>query len=216
VLVLADFATILLGRAWHGLPLNDAKDVLRPDLLALMGISAASAVATSILHANKSGMQTPAGALQCAKNHLNDFSGTFTDAQGVLYRNKHMSDAQINDMFEGDELCDAHTADLGKVQMFFFTVVSAVVFVGAAQATLANAKSLAEVLIPQLPQNLIALMGISHAAYVSNKAVTRTQGQVGVESQPQVQQQIVPADPQIPIKPNPPPQGPVPPTPPSF
>ena len=54
-------------------------------------------------------------------------------------------------MFQGDELADAHTTDLSKVQMFFFTIVSAVVFLGTADAMFTNMKSIGDVLIPQLP-----------------------------------------------------------------
>jgi hypothetical protein len=200
VLILADLATILLGRAWNGgVALSDAKDLvnpaLRPDLLMLMGISYVSAVGSSIVSANKSGVPTPQPALEAAKTNLGDNAAQYTEAQGVLYKNKKSSDAQISDLFEGDELADAHTADLGKVQMFFFTIVSAVVFLAGAEGALANAGKAAfdalqtvlagaKPLIPQLPQTLIALMGISHAAYVGNKAVTRTQSQPVVAAQP--------------------------------
>jgi len=186
VLILADYATILLGRAWQGMSLTDGKDLLRPDLLALMGISYASAVGTSMVHANKSAKPTPAGAVAEAQTNLNDATGSFTAAQGVMYKNKDFSDAQVGDMFQGDELADAHTTDLSKVQMFFFTIVSAVVFLGTADAMFTNMKSIGDVLIPQLPENLIALMGISHAAYLGNKTVTRTQSQPPVQAQPQV------------------------------
>jgi len=186
VLILADYATILLGRAWQGMSLVDAKDLLRPDLLMLMGISYASAVGTSIVHANKAGKPTPASAVAEAQTNLNDEAGNFTAAQGVMYKNKDLSDANVGDMFQGDELADAHATDLSKVQMFFFTIVSAVVFLGTADAMFTNMKSIGDVLIPQLPENLIALMGISHAAYLGNKAVTRTQPQPSVQSQPQV------------------------------
>jgi len=187
VLILADYATILLGRAWQGMSLVDAKDLLRPDLLMLMGISYGSAVGTSIVNANKAGKHTPPTAVAEAQANLNDEDGNFTAAQGVMYKNKDISDANVGDLFQGDELADAHTTDLSKVQMFFFTIVSAVVFLGTADAMFTNMKSIGDVLIPQLPENLIALMGISHAAYLGNKAVTRTQPQAAVESQPQPQ-----------------------------
>lgn len=186
VLILADYATILLGRAWQGMSLVDAKDLLRPDLLMLMGISYASAVGTSIVNANKAGKRTPPTAVADAQANLDDEAGNFTAAQGVMYKNKDISDANVGDLFQGDELADAHTTDVSKVQMFFFTIVSAVVFLGTADAMFTNMKSIGDVLIPQLPENLIALMGISHAAYLGNKAVTRTQSQPSVEAQPQV------------------------------
>ncbi|HXH93092.1 MAG TPA: hypothetical protein VNN25_16035, partial [Thermoanaerobaculia bacterium] len=176
VLVLADFATILLGRAWKGMSLSNAQDLLRPDLLMLMGISLGSAVGTSIVNANKSGKPTPATAVQDAQANMHDQAGDFTAAQGVMYKNKSITDASLGDLFQGDELADAHMTDLSKVQMFFFTIVSAVVFLGTADAMFTN-MTLGAVTVPQLPQTLIALMGISHATYLGNKAVTRTQTQ---------------------------------------
>jgi hypothetical protein len=184
VLVLADYATILLGRAWQSQSLASVQD-LRPDLLALMGISYASAVGASIVNANKSEKPTPATAVQAAQTNLGDTKGEFTAAQGVLYKNKDASDASIGDMFQGDELADVHTADLSKVQMFFFTVVSAVVFIGMADA-LFTIKPIGDVLIPRLPDSLIALMGISHLGYLGNKAVTRTTQQPAIAAQPQL------------------------------
>ena len=100
---------------------------------------------------------------------------------------------ESGDMFEGDELADAHTIDMGKVQMFFFTIVSAVVFIGNAKGmltgkdadALSSAAKSVDVLIPKLPQTLIALMGVSHGAYLGNKAVTRTQTQPPVEAKAQ-------------------------------
>src|SRR3954454_17621718 len=100
VLILADYATILLGRAWQGMSLVDAKDLLRPDLLSLMGISYASAVGTSIVNANKAGKPTPASAVAEAQANLNDTNGNFTAAQGVMYKNKDASDASVGDMFQ--------------------------------------------------------------------------------------------------------------------
>jgi hypothetical protein len=157
----------------------------------LMGISYGSAVGTSIVNANKAGKRTPPTAVADAQANLNDEAGNFTAAQGVMYKNKDIGDANVGDLFQGDELADAHTTDLSKVQMFFFTIVSAVVFLGTADAMFTNMKSIGDVLIPQLPENLIALMGISHAAYLGNKAVTRTQQQPPVEAQAQVAQPSV-------------------------
>ena len=193
ILVLADFATVLLIRAFHSLPTTAVQ--IQPELLALMGISYASAVGSSIVNANKSGMQTPDAALEAAKNNLGDSNADFTAAQGVLYKNKDISDARISDMFQGDELADTHTIDMGKVQMFFFTIVSAVVFIGMAKGALTNVtngKLAIDTLIPTLPPTLIALMGISHGAYLGNKAVTRTQQQPSVQAQAQVQVPLQP------------------------
>src|SRR5207302_1899476 len=103
VLVLADFATVLLIRAYHGLPATAVQ--IQPELLALMGISYASAVGTTIVNANKSGMQTPDGALDSTKANLGEDAASAA-SQGVLYKNKNISDAQISDMFQGDELAD--------------------------------------------------------------------------------------------------------------
>jgi hypothetical protein len=87
-------------------------------------------------------------------------------AKGVVDANSTPAKADFTDMFEGNEIADSDRIDISKVQMFVFTLVGGVVFISMFRQNSAA--------IPQLPNTLIALMGVSHAAYLGNKTITKT------------------------------------------
>jgi len=183
VLISASFSTLLLHAIYNGQdPTQLVKEAMRPDLLALMGISYASAVTASAVQAGKSGKEATAAAVQKSQA----MNGPGADKQGVLYCNADIKRAAITDMFEGDEVSDAHLVDMAKVQMFFFTIVSAAYFISRMWPV-----TLPVSLVPQVPTNLIALMGISHAGYLGSKAITKTpEVEPGTQPQPQPQPQL--------------------------
>lgn len=189
VLVTAAFSTLLLGAIFKGQnPTQLVSEAMRPDLLALMGISYVSAVTAGAVQAGKTNKTADDSAVQKSAA----INGAAADKpQGVLYANKDPKQAAVTDMFEGDELADAHLVDMAKVQMFFFTIVSAAYFISRMWPQTTN-------LVPQLPTNLIALMGISHAGYLGSKAVTKTQeAQPGAQPQPQPQPQMLGPSPSV-------------------
>jgi hypothetical protein len=103
--------------------------------------------------------------------------------QGTLYANSKVSDARLTDMFEGDELIDTARIDLAKVQMFYFTVIAAICFfvmvfnlLIESQVMLAGGKPYLNQL-PLLPDGFVAVLGISHAGYLTSKSINRTQSQ---------------------------------------
>lgn len=183
ILILATFTTIIVGRVWRGESIadffNNTTPPLRPDLLALMGISYASAVGSGLVLSNKTTKEPTADAKLQMKASVGDTASNANpvagEPVGVLYTNKSPKDAAFTDIFEGDEVSDTNLLDMSKVQMFFFTIVSAVIFLGMVFGDLSNEKvGLAKTMIPRLPDSLIALMGISHTAYLGGKTVTST------------------------------------------
>jgi hypothetical protein len=176
VLVVAAYAAIALPQIAKGVAIADIfKIAIQPELLALMGISYGSAVGSSMLSAVKTG-KTPQNA-----------DG---NSDGVLFKNTDPSKASIFDIFEGDEIADQNVVDISKVQMFFFTAIGAAAFISSAVN-----HDLAKNAIPLLPDSLLALMGVSHAAYLGGKLPTKT-----AEAQPAPQPQPQPADPMLAVK----------------
>jgi hypothetical protein len=143
--------------------------VIPPELWALMGISTASLVGSPLLVRLKQGRTNPAGdeaRLQAlvAQDQIR--------VQGEIVSNARPGQASLADMFRGSETGNIGLLDMGKVQMFFFTLV----------LTLAYALSLAEVLaigsgpvtrLPVIDPGLLTLLGISHAGYLLNKALPK-------------------------------------------
>ena len=96
---------------------------------------------------------------------------------GTLYANPTLSDASFSDIFEGDEIGNAAQIDLGKVQMFFFTVIVALSYcisIGSALAAIKTDTPNPISQFPVLSEGMLALLGISHAGFLVNKGVDHT------------------------------------------
>lgn len=168
ILVLGTYMTIVLCRIAKG---GDGSTlVISNQLLVLMGIGYTSVVGSSIATSVKTDKPATAAAMQTADAHAD--TGVQVKADGVIFANTKASDASFVDIFQGDELVDAHLIDLSKVQMFFFTIVAAVIFLSEAFQQLGG--DVTKATLPVLNETLVGLMGISHAAYLANKTVTRT------------------------------------------
>jgi hypothetical protein len=98
-----------------------------------------------------------------------------TNAEGILYKNPQVSDASFEDMFEGNEIGNAAHVDLGKVQMFFFTVVVSGAYLAALWDVIsAHAIYGANFAFPALSGGMVTLLGISNAGYLAAKGVDHT------------------------------------------
>lgn len=78
-------------------------------------------------------------------------------------------------MFKGDDVANADYLDLSKVQMFYFTLILALVY-GVALATMFMAvdpKHSTINVLPALNPTIVGLLAISQAGYLTYKAVPR-------------------------------------------
>ncbi|MGF7118577.1 toll/interleukin-1 receptor domain-containing protein [Methanobacterium oryzae] len=94
-------------------------------------------------------------------------------AEGTVCVNQTIEQAKFTDIFTGDEIADCRRIDMAKVQMFFFTIIvvvaySVLIFKTMMDATPNNLE------FPILSQGIIALLAISHGAYLTEKAVPST------------------------------------------
>lgn len=121
---------------------------LPPELLGLMGISVGSAALATGVKGAKDAPGAPANVAR---------SGTFTLADGTT-RTISPKFSQIWLEEEG-ERADV-TISITKYQNFIFTIIALVVYV---------ALSVKGQKIAALPENIVWLIGISHAGYVAGK-----------------------------------------------
>jgi hypothetical protein len=89
-----------------------------------------------------------------------------------LTSNDTRYDARWSDMFMGEEFANQGRLDVGKVQLFYFTIILAVAYIGALAVLFIN-NSIALNSFPSLNEGLVTLLGISHAGYLINKTVPR-------------------------------------------
>lgn len=150
---------------------------LPPELWLLMGISTASLVGSPLIISAKK--RTPAKeeeqtrALSALIRQAVDTSKIAILGQLVV--NEAPEAANWSDMFRGTETGNVGQLDLGKIQMFFFTLVLILAY-GSALSALFRSSSGVITSLPTIDPGMLALLGISHAGYLVNKALPHSEG----------------------------------------
>ena len=76
--------------------------------------------------------------------------------------------------FRGEEIGNAAHLDLGKIQLFYFTVILVLAYaVALGTAFASGAARIGE--FPALDSGIVALLGISHAGYLTHKAISHSE-----------------------------------------
>jgi hypothetical protein len=174
LVVLSALLTIAFRRVAGGVPapLDMALD---PNLWALMGISTASLVGTPLILQGKATQEAhPDHVKNCAAVLGEKPEDVDNNRQGKLYANSSIKDARISDMFEGDEIGNTAYVDISKVQMFMFTMIMIVAYCSEVYAVLGQHGEADKLAMPRLSQGMIALLGISHAGYLTSKTADHT------------------------------------------
>jgi len=101
------------------------------------------------------------------------------DHDGPLYVAADTEEASPLDIFRADEIVNYSRVDLAKVQMFFFTVIGALAYmliladwISGLDLGAVTAQNLAT--FPAMNQGFVAILGISHAGFLGNTAVSQT------------------------------------------
>jgi hypothetical protein len=176
VIVISGYFVIAIARVKEG-------DVAAPlavqidwQVWALLGISGVSLVGSPIVRSTKE-WKKPAQhvAEKAGKPYGDNAEKVNTLRRGLIYPNEDISQARWTDMFEGEELGNASLVDLGKVQMFFFTIIVALAYCAELYDLIA-VRDLTEdkLAMPTLHEGLLTLMGISNAAYLGAKGAPQT------------------------------------------
>lgn len=164
VLILSAFVTAALTNISAKGDLSKVLNIGIPQSLwILLGISTTALVGSPLVLSIKKNQpdQPPPGGNDGKK-----------DTVGSVVVNTDIKDASWSDIFTGEEVSNDNILDLGKVQMFYFTVLLvftyglmlAMVFTGSNQLIQG---------FPDPGQGAAGLLGISQAAYLVNKAVPR-------------------------------------------
>src|SRR5437660_9664825 len=82
--------------------------------------------------------------------------------------------ARWADLFTGEEVGNAAQFDLSKIQMFYFTFILVLVY-GIGLATIFSGQGLTITALPNIDPGILTLLVISHAGYLTRKAVPHSQ-----------------------------------------
>jgi hypothetical protein len=176
LIILSAYLTAAITRIKGG-SIQDALGItLDKNLWGLLGISTASLIGSPLIQATKKEQEPKDKEVEKAATNLKEDKAEIAkDAQGVLYCNAETKDAALSDMFQGDEVGNTAFVDVAKVQMFFFTMVAALSYgmdlfkwIGGPDF-IKNSGA-----FPLLSGGFIAILGISHAGFLANKATTHT------------------------------------------
>jgi hypothetical protein len=178
---MAVWTALILGaymaHAFARIRKGDGMDALNIEidspLWILMGISTTSLVAAPLILNSKKDQEPDTGVVAKTAVAAGESENTIADnRQGIVFANTAKADARLTDMFQGDEIGNTTHVDLAKVQMFYFTVVSAVVFFAAVFHNLLVNGDLSH--LPTLSEGFVAILGISHAGYLGSKGISHT------------------------------------------
>jgi hypothetical protein len=182
LVVIAGYAAAV-GQNAHTKPAQAALISIPATVWGVLGISAASFVGSPLVLSGKKRSKPNKPqvhrTLKAAKPNL-PADTPKTDAQGVttvagqvvaegqVLVNETAADANLGEMFTGDETGNGSSIDVSKVQLFVFTAVIVLAYAIALEHTLSAASITA---FPKLDSGLVALLGVSHAGYLGHKAV---------------------------------------------
>lgn len=169
ILVVSAFATIAVMR------LNsDAVSALNIEvpqpIWALLGISVTSLIGSPLIkNTQKDAPHLPHETVSNLAKAQGANADTIT-AAGNVVKNRDIKQANISDIFMGEYVTNFAVLDLGKVQLFFFTMLLVIAY-GAAIGSLLQTDPLPASL-PNVGAGMLPLLGISHTGYLASKVVT--------------------------------------------
>jgi len=164
-------------------------------LFALMGISLTSGVASPLIKGNIEAMTSTEGEDEFQHDRMNNLISKYAAAHvnqargrnkkqekiedefyqdGAIVKRKLKYPAKFSDMFMGETTGNFLYLDPAKIQNFFFTVLTLVGYAVLIGTILGASESIASLYeLPDLSEGLVALLGISHAGYLTKKVTTK-------------------------------------------
>jgi hypothetical protein len=140
IVVLSGLLAAVVWNLSRGGSVQPLNIVIPPDLWFLMGITTAALAVSPIIKNEK----------------------------GKLSANDNVDKASFSDIFKGEEEDNKDRLDLGKVQMFYLTLI--IVFAYAVEIAHLFSGSEAISSFPEISSGMVTLLGISNAGYLAYKA----------------------------------------------
>lgn len=163
----------------HVKTLADALNIDIPaEVWQLLGISGGSTVLSNLVKSGKK-QKEPAQERKVTEKTASLLRGETpqnirANREGLLYVNNEPSDARFMDMLEGDEIANTAYLDIGKVQMFLFTVFALLMYGASLWQLFFKTDPAAITALPGLTQMMVTIIGTSHAAYLGTKWIDQT------------------------------------------
>ena len=172
IVIVAALGTMAIARVQ--VDPSTAMDIQVPETVwMLLGISTTSLVGSPLIKNIKK--YTPTNRVKA--DTLVTAQGTDPAAvtiEGQVVMNTSIHQASLADVFLGETIDNFTRLDVGKMQMFFFTVVLVLAYTTTLAAQM-RAGSLAS--LPDFGAGMVPLLGISHAGYLMSKLASSSAAQ---------------------------------------
>ncbi len=147
-------------------------------LWILMGIATTSLVAAPLVLSTKTSQapnqdQKDNTLKLLANQHMDTSDANMLDS-GQIIAYATSDNARWADLFTGEEVGNAAQFDLSKIQMFYFTFILVLIY-GIALAIIFAGTAPTIKAFPDIDPGILTLLGISHAGYLTSKAVPHSQ-----------------------------------------
>lgn len=163
IVVLPGFLAAAVFNFGAGVP-DPLNITVPPQVWALLGISAGSLVGAEIIKSTRPNDN------EVTEAQLAQAPNPEAAEKNLQVTNTRPEEASVADLFNGELEGSNHHLVVGKVQMFFFTLLVVFAYGKAIAAGFDNAGEVIDRL-PELSAGVLALLAISHAGYLADKSV---------------------------------------------
>ncbi|GGY20025.1 hypothetical protein [Paludibacterium paludis] len=147
---------------------------LPEELLWLMGISASSLAGSALILNTKRSAAADPDLVRQTLGRTSSSDGADLTRQGVLVANASPREAHWSDLFTGEEVGNFSQLDLSRVQMFYISFLTVVVYGVMLGSLFASRHGFIDH-FPAISGQLVGLIAISHGGYLAVKAVPHSQ-----------------------------------------
>jgi hypothetical protein len=182
IVLLGGYFTAAMWNVTHGA----AFPTMQTDLFALLGIVSVSPVISNVIVDNKKNQapQPAAGGGLTAQPASPATGGTVAPPEqltagddpqrvGVMDANKSPYEASWSDLYLGEEVANRYVVDISRLQKLVITAILVLAY-GVYLWRLFGPSAAADLNMPLAGRDFLALIGISHGAYLASKSTTKT------------------------------------------
>ena len=156
-----------MARARDGLGTGALDIAVPPEVWMLLGISSAALVGSPLLASNKMKKEPIIDPNDPSPKKEREGMGILSVKSDAKY-------ASFSDLFKGEEIKNWNDVDLAKLQMFFFTIIVAIVYCIELYQMITYGDLSENLSLPTIDEGMLTLMGISNTAYLGHKGIDQT------------------------------------------
>jgi hypothetical protein len=150
---------------------------MQTDLFALLGIVSISPVISNVIVDNKKNQSPRSAAAPAAPAAAppEQLTGGDDPRQiGVMDANKSPYEASWSDLYLGEEVADRYVVDISRLQKLIITVILVFAYAASLWRLFGQQPAPTALNMPEVGRDFLALLGISHGAYLASKTTTKT------------------------------------------